>query len=516
MPIPAASTAYAFSVSPGRKHKKTVTTNRTLHVLLAFLCGAAMPFAFSPFDHIWLALTALTGWLWLIRQGKPLQTGFAFGLGWFGIGAWWLAPTLHTYGHLPWIVAAFCVFLIGAMMALLPMLWAWATWKLAGKTAWVLLAFPAAAMAEEWLRGHVFTGLPWTALGNLLLDTPAIGWAAWFGVYALALLPALMAAGLVLLFGSEHKRIGAAGIVMAGLLVALAPPPETGHGAQHTAALVQANIPQDKKWDASFLNTTMQRYASLSASVAAKTDIIIWPEAAIPFFLERAPDWETWLDKRVQRWQTPLLYGGLKLTGKRTAQNGLFAFDSQQDATDLAARPFSGKHHLVPFGEYVPSWIPFLHTLVPEIANFRPAEDTGIIQVHGISYGSLICYESLFPEEARSRVQNGAQVLVNVTNDAWYGTSPAAWQHFQAARMRAVETGRYVLRAANTGITAIIQPDGKVAVSSPWWIQTALLGSYQVSDKQTPYVRWGDWPLLICFIMFMLPLLAMSPSRGRR
>ncbi|MDQ6996191.1 MAG: apolipoprotein N-acyltransferase [Mariprofundus sp.] len=481
----------------------------TLHLFLALLFGAAMPFAFSPFDQLWLAVAALTGWLWLIRQGKPLQSGFAFGLGWFGFGAWWLAPTLHTYGHLPWIAAAFCVLLIGTVMALLPMLWAWLTWKLAGKTAWVLLVFPAAAVAEEWLRGHIFTGLPWIALGNLLLDTPAIGWASWFGVYALALLPALIAAALTLLFSSEHKRAGAAGIILVVLLVVLAPPPQTGRGEQYTVALIQANIPQDKKWDAGFLNTTMQRYASLSASVAAKADIIIWPEAAIPFFLERAPDWQTWLNKRVKHWQTPLLYGGLKLTGTRTAQNGLFALDPQQHTTALAARAFAGKHHLVPFGEYVPSWVPFLHTLVPEIANFKPAKDSGIIAARGISYGSLICYESLFPEEARSRVLNGAQVLVNVTNDAWYGTSPAAWQHFQAARMRAVETGRYVLRAANTGVTAIIQPDGKVAVSVPWWTQTALLGSYQISDNQTPYVRWGDWPLLSCFIMFMIPLLGV-------
>jgi len=306
--------------------------NRTLHICLALLCGAVMPFAFSPYDQVWLAVPALSGWLWLIRQGKPLQTGFAFGLGWFGFGAWWLAPTLHTFGHLPWIVAAFCVLLVGAVMALLPMLWAWLTWKLAGKSAWVLLAFPAAAIAEEWLRGHVFTGLPWTALGNLLLDTPAIGWASWFGVYGLALLPALIAASLVLLFSSDHKRVGGAGIAVVILLSALAPPPETGQGKMHTAALVQANIPQDKKWDAGFLNTTMQRYASLSTSVAGKADVIIWPEAAIPFFLERAPGWSAWLNKQVQRWQTPLLYGGLKLTGerashKRTAQNGLFVLD---------------------------------------------------------------------------------------------------------------------------------------------------------------------------------------------
>jgi len=474
-----------------------------------------MPFSFSPFDYIWLAVPALTGWLWLIRRGAPIQTGFAFGFGWFGVEAWSLVPTLHTFGHLPWLVAAFCVLLLACVMALFPALWAWLSWKLAGKSAWIVAVFPAAAVMEEWLRGHIFTGLPWTALGNLLLDTPAIGWASWFGVYGLALLPALIAAALVLLFSSEHKRMGAAGIIMAGLLVALAPSPQAGQGKLHTAALVQANIPQDKKWDRDFLNTTMQRYATLSAGVAADADIIIWPEAAIPFFLERAPNWESWLNTQVESWQTPLLYGGLKLTGKQTAQNGLFALDPQAE-TALFRRDFAGKHHLVPFGEYVPSWIPFLHTLVPEIANFKPAEDNGVIQARGISYGALICYESLFPEEARSRVRGGAQVLVNVTNDAWYGTTPAAWQHFQAARMRAVETGRYVLRAANTGITAIIQPDGVVAAAKPWWRQTTLVGSYQLSDSQTPYTRWGDWPLLSCLLLLMIAPLITKRTGDRR
>jgi len=469
------------------------------------MCGALMPFAFSPFDHIWLVVPALSGWLWVIRQGLPVRAGFAFGFGWFGLGAWWLVPTLHTFGHLPWIAAGFCVFLVGCVMALLPALWAWLSWKLAGRSAWMLVAFPSAAIAEEWLRGHIFTGLPWTALGNLLLDTPAISWAAWFGVYGLALLPALIAAALVLLFSVEHWRSGVAGVIVAVLLVMFAPAPEQVRGVQHTAALVQADIPQDKKWNANFVKTTMQRYARLSAGVAADAEVIIWPEAAIPFFLERAPGWQAWFNKQAGRWQTPLLYGGLKLIGKRKAQNGLFALDPEADLS-LANRAFAGKHHLVPFGEYVPSWIPFLHTLVPEIANFKPADDNGVLEIRGINYGSLICYESLFPEEARSRVHHGAQVLVNVTNDAWYGTTPAAWQHFQAARMRAVETGRYVLRAANTGVTAIIRPDGSVAASRPWWVQTTLVGAFQLSDIQTRYVRWGDWPLLSCLIMLMIPL----------
>ncbi|WP_238701280.1 apolipoprotein N-acyltransferase [Mariprofundus erugo] len=476
--------------------------------IIAFGLGAMMPFAFSPYDQPWLAPLLLAGLLGLLMRGHA--AGYAFGLGWFGLGAWWLAPTLHTFGHLPWLVAALCVTLVGCVMAALPALLGWLCWRTAGRSSRVLLAFPAATVCEEWLRGHLFTGLPWTALGNVLLDTPAIGWASWFGVYGAAALPALAAAALTLL-SMRRWRPAIAGGALALLLFWLAPPTAAiPDGPLYRAALVQGNIPQDQKWDAAFVDETMQRYADLSATAArGNVDLIIWPEAAVPFFLERAPGWNGWLNTQVDSWHTPLLFGGLKLTGKRTAQNGLLA-DDPLDVSG-AERPFAGKHHLVPFGEYVPSWIPFLHALVPEIADFKAAEDSGVLLLRGHRYGALICYESLFPEEARARVLHGADVLVNVTNDAWYGTTPAAWQHFQAARMRAVETGRYVLRAANTGVTAVIAPDGSVQASLPWWQQGSLIASYQLSNLQTPYMRWGDWPLPGALLM-----LAIALQAGRR
>ncbi|MBN4073594.1 apolipoprotein N-acyltransferase, partial [Mariprofundus ferrooxydans] len=247
--------------------------SRKLQAIAALLCGALMPFVFSPFDQAWLIIPALTGWLWLIRHGSPVLTGFFFGLGWFAFGAWWVAPTLHQYGHLPWIAAAFCVLFLGSVLALFPALWAWLTWRLAGRSAWVLLVFPATAVLVEWLRGNILTGLPWTALGNALLDTPAIGWASWFGVYALALLPALLAASLLLIF-SNQKRVGGFGLLLTLLLVVITPAPFTADGTSQRVALVQGNIPQDQKWDAAFLGETMHRYADLSALAAPDVDLI--------------------------------------------------------------------------------------------------------------------------------------------------------------------------------------------------------------------------------------------------
>ena len=231
--------------------------------------------------------------------------------------------------------------------------------------------------------------------------------------------------------------------------------------------MIQANIPQDQKWDAAFLNETMQRYVTASDQVSGKSDIIIWPEAAVPFFPSKMPNWNRWLNEHMQAWKIPVIFGGIKLLGDSgQAHNGLYLFDPE-----AKSRSFAGKQHLVPFGEYVPEWVPFLQALVPNIADFRPAQDAGLLSARGVRYGSLVCYEAIFPEQARTRVTGGADVLVNVTNDAWYGQTPAAWQHLQSARMRAVETGRYLLRAANTGISAVIAPNGDMTATVPWFTQ---------------------------------------------
>ena len=160
-------------------------------------------------------------------------------------------------------------------------------------------------------------------------------------------------------------------------------------------------------------------------------------------YLERNPNWQRWLNEQMNSWKTPVLFGSLKLfSDTGDSQNGLYLFEPNKSSE----KQFAGKHHLVPFGEYIPSWLPWLRKIGPDIADFQPAHDNGILSTGSSQFGSLICYESLFPEEARQRVQAGANVLIVVTNDAWYGHSPAAWQHFQASQARAIETGRYVLQ----------------------------------------------------------------------
>jgi len=476
-----------------------------IRIALALLAGSVMQFAFSPFDYNWLAVLALALWARLLPDtNKPFLVAYAFGFGWFGCGSWWLADTFHLYGGLPYAVGLLCVALVGLALGLLPALWGWLAAKSAGRTLWIVLTFPALAVLSEWLRGHIFTGLPWTSLGNLILDTPASSWASFTGVYGAALLPALAAIGLAL-FSDRHKSpAGVAALVTVVALTWFAPTLQQAEGETKHAALIQPSIAQDQKWDRAFLQETMQRFDRLSTQAAKENDLIIWPEAAVPFFLSRAPGWEMWLTDRVAEWGKPLLFGGLKITGNAesdnpAAQNGLFL-----QLPGETARSFTGKHHLVPFGEYVPSWIPWLHKLVPNIADWQPAANGGVLSDGDTRFGALICYESIFPEEARDRVAQGAGLLIVVTNDAWYGKSPAAWQHLQASRMRAIETGRYVLRAANTGVSAIIAPDGEITATMPWWTQGIVSGNYRASFVTTTYQQWGDVPALLVAALLLL------------
>ncbi len=468
-----------------------------------------MQFAFSPYDLWPLAILLLTIWLALLaRSPRPFACGFAFGLGWFAIGAWWLAPTFHHYGHLAWPLAILGELLTGTALACLPALLGWSVVRLSSDDARaLLLLFAPLTVLEEWLRGHLFTGLPWTELGNLTLDTPWIGWGGVVGGLGLSLLPPLVATGLWGLSRRELRRSASALLGSAALLALLAPATSVPETPPTRITLAQPNIAQDVKWDRRWLETTMQRLATLSAN-GRDSDLILWPEAATPFFLSDTPGWRAWIAAHVDRWQTPLLFGGLKRTQDDTAANGAWLL--RPNRSDTA---FVGKHHLVPFGEYVPAWLPWLHKMVPDIGNFRPATDSGVLTIgDALRVGVLICYESIFADEMRHRIAGGANMLAVLTNDAWYDRSPAAWQHLQAARMRAVESNRFVLRAANTGVSAIIAPDGRITATTDWWQPAIVTGIATPIATVTPYCRYGDTPLLATLLL----MIAATTWRFRR
>ena len=471
--------------------------NHKFATILALLFGTAMPYAFAPYNLVWLALLSLSGWLYLLtRHPKhPLSLGFAFGFGWFGFGGWWLADTMQTYGHMPYIAGLGVVAILGVAFTLFILFWAWSFSKLHQRPLDILWLFPALGVLEEWLRSFVFTGLPWTAIANLIVGTPASSWLSITGSYGMTALILFTVAAVVALFSRNTRKQGILALTLCVAITGLAPHIQVPKHPQYKVALIQPSIPQDQKWDASFVRNIMFKLVLLSEQ-AADADLIIWPESAVPMYLSENPGWDAWLKSNSDNWHATLAFGGLHLLPQGKAQNGLYLMQKK-----APYRQFAGKHHLVPFGEYVPAWLPFLNKIMPELADFHPATDDGILimneqQGAPQKLGSIICYESLFPEEAFKRVRHGAHVLVVVTNDAWYGKSPAAWQHFQASQVRAIENGRYVLRATNTGISAIIAPDGSIQKTMPWWEEGMVRGKYQPLSHQTLYQKWGDMPIL--------------------
>jgi len=468
-------------------------------LILSLACGSLLPFAFAPFNYKALALIGLVGFLYLLLQQPkhPIKMGWIFGFGWFGFGGYWLADTIQTYGHLPYAVGLLVVAGLGILLASFMAFWAWSLTKLRCKPVHLLWFFPATGVLEEWLRSFVFTGLPWTAMGNLLVETPAASWLSVIGGYGCAFLLLFIVAGLTLLFEANTRKFGVTALTLAALLIVFAPTIAIPETPSQEVALIQPNVPQDQKWDAAFLQDIMFRMVLLSKQ-AGDVDLIIWPEAAVPMYLSKAPAWDMWLKENFSVWQTTVAFGGIKLTENGKSQSGLFLEAPEQ------IRSFVGKHHLVPFGEYVPSWLPWLSKIIPDIGDFEQASDNGLLVSGQQNIGAVICYESLFPDETRARVAAGADVLAVVTNDAWYGKSPAAWQHFQASQARAIETGRYVLRAANTGITAIISPNGNIQATMPWWEPGFVRGRYQPLTHITPYQQWGNYPLLGLIFLSML------------
>lgn len=494
--------------------------NVNLATLFALILGSAMPYAFSPFNHWWLAFIAFAGWLYLLVEHPkhPLKLGGAFGFGWFGFGGWWLADTIQIYGHLPYIAGLAVVGILAFMFTLFILFWAWTFSKLHQTKLDILWLFPALGVLEEWLRSFMFTGLPWTAIANISVNTPASSWLSVVGSYGLTAFILFIAAALLLLFEQKTRKNALLALAASSLIIVFAPTIDVPQQPSQSVALIQPVTLQDQKWDDAFVRDIMFKLVMLSDQ-AADADLIIWSEAAVPMYLQRNPNWQAWLTDRASQWQGSLLFGSLQIGENGKPQSGMFLMQKPDENTSNTLQ-FVGKHHLVPFGEYVPSWLPFLGKIVPGLADYHPATDDGILAMHdnkqtAQKFGSIICYESMFPEESFHRVRNGANVLVVITNDTWYGTSPAAWQHFQASQVRAIENGRYVLRAANSGVSAIIAPDGSITATMPWWKEGIVRGEYEPLYHQTLYQKWGDLPILSLVFFFMGMAVFQSYRRER-
>ncbi|MFK8067405.1 MAG: apolipoprotein N-acyltransferase [Gammaproteobacteria bacterium] len=487
-----------------------------LRYLIAIIAGGLMPLAFSPFGFYPVAIFSLAVLFYLClgtSSAKSFKIGLLYGLGYFTIGISWLQISIHQFG-LP--VLAFSIsmtILFILLIALFPAFTTYFTERFFNHSykQKLLIIYPAFWVIFEWIRSWLFTGFPWLTVGYSQIDSPLLGIGSVTGIYGISFFVAMTAGALVLLVKKRQSVII--------LFLAVVIPVWTGSyflkntewtkavGEEIKVAIVQGNIAQEIKWLPQQKQITLDLYNKLSEPFWDESDLIIWPETALPAFMHDIPDFMNSLGDRAKKSSTDIMLGLPTLDP--TTGRYYNSMVSLGDETHIYH-----KQHLVPFGEYLPlkKWIdPILKFLQIPMSNFSKGESKkNLIETTKYSIGISVCYEDVFGEEVITGLPE-ADFLINVSNDAWFGDSLAPHQHLEMARMRAFETGRYLIRSTNTGISAIINQKGQVTNLAPQFEQTTLLANILAYEGLTPYARTGNMPIIIfCFL-----LLALSAIRER-
>jgi apolipoprotein N-acyltransferase len=482
----------------------------------AFAAGAVAVAGFAPF-YLWpLPIASLTVlfafWSHERSCWRAFAIGYAFGLGYFLVGVSWVYVSLHDFGGMPMVLAALAVLLFCAYLALWPAIAGWLAVRLAPSGAWRLVMAPAVFTLTEWMRGWLFTGFPWISTGTSQAPhSPLAGYAPLMGTYGVTMVVAYVAASILFVLPRTASQVVRGACLAAGGfsfflgLWLLGWEWTLPSGMPISIALLQGNIPQELKWRDEERNRILADYRAMIDGAPAK--IVVLPETALPAFLdELPPEYLQGLRDDARAHGKEILLGTVERTGANTYYNSVVPLVEAKSASYR-------KRHLVPFGEFVPDgfkWVmAVLHIPLDDFA--RGAVVQPALSAAGTKFGVAICYEDLFGEEVIQSLP-GAQVLLNVSNDAWFGHSLEPEQHLQGSQMRALETGRWMVRATNTGATAAIDPKGRIASRLPDFTRGTLVAQVEPRSGMTPYAQWGNWPA----VCIALALALVAAWRGRR
>lgn len=471
-----------------------------LKLITAFLLGILTVPGFAPFYWFPLPVISLAVLFTIWRNASgAIQAGwlgFSFGMGLFSAGVTWLYVSLHDFGAMPPVLAIFALMILCAYLSLFPAICGWLSARIKPASAlnWAL-AVASIWMLTEWLRGTLFTGFPWLALGySQVPGSPLAGFAPVVGVYGISLILVLSSA-LLCLWYEKCKAGWRFGLFLGFIWL-------SGWGLQFinwvkpierpvSVSLLQGNIEQDLKWREDHVEKTMKIYADLI--LESKSRLIVTPEISIPLFNDVVPPaYLANLANHAKKNNGDVLIGLAEHAtndNNGTYYNSMFSFGSSPEQTYR-------KHHLVPFGEFIPlkpvfGWI--IHVLDIPLSDFSRGQlDQQPMQIAGQQVAINICYEDVFGEEIINQLP-AATLLVNVSNDAWFGRSIGPHQHLQISQMRALESGRYMLRSTNTGITAIINEKGEILEQIEVFTTAALHGQAQGFSGETPYVKTGNY-----------------------
>ncbi|WP_319543926.1 apolipoprotein N-acyltransferase [uncultured Pseudodesulfovibrio sp.] len=447
-----------------------------------------------PLGLTWIGLRA-TSWEKALKYGWLAGTLAATGC------YYWMVIPVQIYGGLPWFIALPCPILLAAFMGIYFGLFSLGLYhagkQIDGIPLCLLAGFSWATM--EMLMGTLFSGFPWINLSSAFASWPfAIQGASVFGAYGLSGVFAMLAVAL-LLYSTYKSTLWFA----VGLTVSLAvfgfyrvTTFETG-SANFSVSLIQGNVDQGKKWVPAYQAETVKKYSGLTleAMRTHKPVLAIWPETAMPFYLQNMTPLRKGVEILAREANVNIITGSPAYHVTDMKKNSYVLYNRAwlMDATGRTIQHYD-KEHLVPFGEYMPfeEWVPF-EKLVQAAGNFLPGSDNQPLKVNGVALGVLICYEAIFPELAQAQVERGANILVNISNDAWFGDTSAPQQHLNLSIMRSVEQGRWLARSTNTGVSAFIDPVGRIAAMGTQFEAESLSLSIAPLNETTLYHRIVGW-----------------------
>lgn len=489
-----------------------------LRLLLAMLAGASTVFAFAPYNVgiVLLLPLALLFFLWRMDASakQAAWTGYVFGLGQMALGVSWVHVSIAQFGGVSGVLAIVMTIAFVMVVALYFALTGWLAKRLfvPGYDAiWVLLVVPAIWVLVEWLRGWFLSGFPWLSLGYSQIDLPLAGVASYLGVYGVSLL-VMVSAGFIYLWRRWWAIVGLGLLWVTVFGLGQISWVEKA-GEPFNASMVQPSIKQEHKWLPEMLQPTLELYQKMTALHAPESKLIIWPETAIPAFNVRVEDSLLKpLHEKFKAENRDLLIGVPVLESEDVYYNAMVNLGvSERDAYY--------KRHLVPFGEFLPLDFllrPLLDFIQIPMSSFSAGDDADkpLLTLAGYQAGVDICYEDAFGAEIAQALPE-AHFLVNASNDAWFGDSLAPHQHLQIARMRALETQRYMLRATNTGVSALIDEKGQLLKIAPLFKRVVLSGSVQPLKGLTPYVGLGNTGVIVLALLMLFIAYSIASSGAR-
>ncbi|MCE5283664.1 MAG: apolipoprotein N-acyltransferase [Deltaproteobacteria bacterium] len=499
------------------------------NIILAILSGLLLALSFPKFGNgmvAWIALIplffALEG---VACKGAGFRLGFLTGLVAYAGILYWVVYVVVHYGYLPFYVGIAALLLLCCYLSLYTGLFAAGVIHLEHRGVPKYLSAPLIWTLLEYLRSFFLTGFPWESLAySQYRFTSLIQISDLTGIYGLTFLIVMVNAVLfdLLRFRSGKRPVfKEAAVALAAVLLVVG----YGHfrisqisgklknAREFGVALVQGNIDQSVKWNPQYQSRTIDIYRSLSmVPFLPEGTLIVWPETAVPFYFQRPEPLQEAVVDVARKTKSPMLFGSPSYRDEGGDISYLNSAYLVKPDGQVAGR--YDKVHLVPYGEYVPlrKWFPFIGKLVVGVGDFGQGKGFYPLSGDSLRLGVLICYEGIFPEAARDYKNRGAELLVNITNDAWFGKTSAPYQHLSMTAFRAVESRLYLVRAANTGISAVINPLGEILSQTGIFERTVLAGQIKSIDEKSYYAAYGDVFVYFCVVL----LLAAYIFTGKR